>query len=185
MDAPPILDVRLAKDRAADPRLLPANPLHNHADLADWASDYVCRHVVVLCQGGMKLSQGTAAWLRHVGARAEVSEGGFQAWTAAGLPLLRAHRGPPHDRLGRTVWVTRARPKIDRIARPWLVRRFVDPVAVFLFVAPSEVSTVGDRFSATPFDVEGVAWSHRGPLCTFDIMLQEWGGRRSRCSGWR
>src|SRR4051812_30555530 len=174
-DAPLILDVRLAEDRAADPRLLPAATLRSHADVADWAPGCIGRHVVVVCQRGMKLSQGTAAWARHEGARAEVLEGGFEAWAAAGLPLLPPDRIPPRDRLGRTVWVTRARPKIDRIACPWLIRRFVDPAAVFLFVAPSEVAAVADRFGATPFDIEGVAWSHRGPLCTFDVMLEAWG----------
>jgi hypothetical protein len=71
--------------------------------------------------------------------------------------------------------VTRARPKIDRIACPWLIRRFVDPTAVFLFVAPSEVEAVADRFEATPFDIEHVFWSHRGELCTFDVMVMEFG----------
>jgi hypothetical protein len=56
-----------------------------------------------------------------------------------------------------------------------LIRRFVDPKAVFLFVAPSEVMAVADRFGATPFDVEGVFWTHRGELCTFDTMLAEFG----------
>ena len=78
-------------------------------------------------------------------------------------------------RKGRTVWVTRARPKIDRIACPWLIRRFVDPTAVFLFVAPSEVVAVGERFDAIPFDIENVFWSHRGELCTFDVMVEEFG----------
>ena len=64
---------------------------------------------------------------------------------------------------------------MDRVACPWLIRRFVDPAAVFLFVAPSEVSAVAERFGAAPFDVEGVEWSHRGGLCTFDTMLREWG----------
>jgi hypothetical protein len=82
---------------------------------------------------------------------------------------------PARDAAGRTLWVTRARPKIDRIACPWLIRRFADPRAVFLFVAPSEVVAVADRFGATPFDVEGVFWSHRGPLCTFDVMVEEFG----------
>jgi len=72
-------------------------------------------------------------------------------------------------------WITRERPKIDRIACPWLIRRFVDPNAVFLYVAPSEVRAVGDRFDATPFDVEDVFWSHRGELCTFDVMVEEFG----------
>ncbi len=74
-----------------------------------------------------------------------------------------------------TVWVTRARPKVDRIACPWLIRRFVDPNAVFLFVAPSEVVAVGERFNAAPFDIENVFWSHRGELCTFDVMVEEFG----------
>jgi hypothetical protein len=69
------------------------------------------------------------------------------------------------------------RPKIDRIACPWLIRRFVDPRAVFLFVPPSEVQAVAERFEATPFDIEGeeIFWSHRGELCTFDVMIQEFG----------
>ena len=71
--------------------------------------------------------------------------------------------------------MTRARPKIDRIACPWLIRRFVDPDAVFLFVAPQEVEAVAERFVATPFDVENVFWSHRGELCTFDVMVEEFG----------
>ena len=73
------------------------------------------------------------------------------------------------------MWVTRARPKVDRIACPWLIRRFVDPQAVFLFVAPSEVLPVAERFAATPFDIDGVFWSHRGETCTFDTMLAEFG----------
>jgi hypothetical protein len=84
---------------------------------------------------------------------------------------------PPRDPQGRTIWVTRARPKIARIACPWLIRRFVDPGAVFLFVAPSEVLAVAERFGATPFDIEGVFWSHRGDLCTFDVMVEEFGLR--------
>jgi hypothetical protein len=71
--------------------------------------------------------------------------------------------------------VTRSRPKVDRIACPWLIRRFVDRRAVFLFVAAAEVLAVADRFQATAFDIDGVFWSHRGELCTFDTMLAEFG----------
>ena len=106
---------------------------------------------------------------------AEALEGGFEALAKAGLPLVPVGKLPPRDAQGRTVWVTRARPKIDRIACPWLIRRFVDPHAVFLFVAPSEVAGVAERFAATPFDIEGVFWSHRGELCTFDVMVEEFG----------
>ena len=72
-------------------------------------------------------------------------------------------------------WVTRERPKIDRIACPWLIRRFVDPRAVILFVAPAEVSGVAERHEAAPFDIEDVFFSHRGDLCSFDVMLAELG----------
>ena len=69
--------------------------------------------------------------------------------------------------------MTRARPKIVRIACPWLIRRFIDPQAAFLFVAPSEVMPVAKRFQATPFDVRGAFWDDRGDRCTFDVMIEE------------
>jgi hypothetical protein len=99
-----------------------------------------------------------------------VLEGGTLAWAEAGLPMVPLAALPPGP-----LWVTRHRPKIDRIACPWLIRRFVDPAASFLFVAPAEVQAVADRFSATPFDIDGVHWSHRGERCTFDTMIQEFG----------
>jgi rhodanese-related sulfurtransferase len=171
-DAPVVLDVRIAEDRAADPRILPGAQARDHASVADWAGQYAGQSVAVVCQRGLKLSQGVAAWLRQAGARAESLEGGFEAWAEAGALLVRPQHLPPRDAQGRTIWVTRARPKIDRIACPWLIRRFVDPAAVFLFVGPSEVTAVAERFDATPFDIEGVFWSHRGETCTFDVMLQ-------------
>ncbi|WP_367179649.1 chromate resistance protein ChrB domain-containing protein [uncultured Sphingomonas sp.] len=66
---------------------------------------------------------------------------------------------------------------MDRIACPWLIRRFVDPRAIFLFVAPSEVQGVAERFGAAPFDIEGEGsvWSHRGEACTFDVMIEAFG----------
>jgi rhodanese-related sulfurtransferase len=174
-DAPILLDVRTDEDYAADPRLLPASFRRDYRTVTSWAADYAGRSVVVVCQRGLKLSQGVAAWLRQSGAQAETLEGGFEAWAAGNHLLLRPDHIPPRDAQGRTVWVTRARPKIDRIACPWLIRRFVDPSAVFLFVAPSEVQAVGERFGATPFDIEDVFWSHRGEGCTFDAMIEEFG----------
>jgi len=172
-DAPTIIDVRTPEDAAADPRFLPGALRRSHRDVADWAGGFAGRDVTVVCQKGLKLSQGAAAWLRHTGAAAESLEGGFEAWRDAGLPLVAPTHVPVRDGAGRTLWVTRARPKVDRIACPWLIRRFVDPSAVFLFVAPAEVAAVAERFAATPFDIEGVFWSHRGELCTFDVMLDE------------
>ena len=174
-DAPRILDLRTPEDAAADARLLPASERRDHRDIADWAAQFHGQRVIALCQKGLKLSEGAAAWLRHAGASAQVLEGGFIAWRDAGLPLVKTAAIPPRDAKGRTLWVTRARPKVDRIACPWLIRRFIDRDAVFLFVAASEVAAVADRFGATPFDIEGIFWSHRGEGCTFDTLLAEFG----------
>lgn len=71
-------------------------------------------------------------------------------------------------------WVTRERPKIDRIACPWLILRFVDPEARFLFVPPGRVMAVAAGEGATPFDVPGVELTHDGPLCSFDAILKKY-----------
>src|SRR3546814_16757217 len=75
-------------------------------------------------------------------------ENGVAGWASVGLPMVSETVLPTRDSEGRTVWVTRGRPKVDRIACPWLIRRFVDPSAIFLFVAPSEVQGVAERFGA-------------------------------------
>jgi len=172
---PVLIDVRTDEDFAADPRLIPGAVRHSHQNAADWSSEYSGGSAIVVCMRGAKLAQGTAAWLRHADVSAETLEGGFEGWKEAKLPLVPASKLPARDAKGRTVWVTRARPKIDRIACPWLVRRFIDPNAVFLFVAPAEVVAVGERFNAVPFDIENVFWSHRGERCTFDVMVEEFG----------
>lgn len=170
---PSIIDVQIEADFSADPRLIPGASRRPFDEVAKWGVEFQGRNAVVVCRKSKKLSQGVAAWLRHLGVPAESLDGGTLAWANAGLPMVPEAKMPPRDPSARTIWVTRTRPKIDRIACPWLIRRFVDPQAVFLFVAPSEVIDVADRFGATPFDVEGVHWSHRGDLCTFDVMLEE------------
>ena len=174
-NTPVLIDVRTEADFAADPRLIPGAVRRSHEDAAQWGEEFTGQAAIVVCMRGAKLAQGTAAWLRHFDIPAETLEGGFEGWKEAKLPLTPTTKLPARDAKGRTVWVTRARPKIDRIACPWLIRRFIDPNAVFLFVAPSEVLAVGERFNATPFDVENVFWSHRGELCTFDVMIEEFG----------
>ena len=71
-------------------------------------------------------------------------------------------------------WITRARPKIDRIACPWLIQRFIDKDAEFIFVAPEHVLEKSRELDAIPFDVEGVELSHDGPLCSFDAILKKY-----------
>jgi len=72
-------------------------------------------------------------------------------------------------------WVTREHPKIDRVACPWLIRRFIDREAEFLFVAAAEVKQVAVETGAIPYDVEGVELSHEGPRCSFDRFLEKYG----------
>ncbi len=171
--APILIDVCVDDDFDLDPRLIPTAIRHPFDDIAALAPKLMGKKVVVICQKGLKLSAGAAAILRSCGVAAENLEGGFLAWRDAGLPLLPCKKLPRRDKDGRTVWVTRQRPKIDRIACPWLIRRFVDRDACFLFVAPSDVMAVAEKFDATPFDVEGVFWSHRNDQCSFDTMIQE------------
>ena len=68
-------------------------------------------------------------------------------------------------------WITRQRPKIDRVACPWLIARFIDAGAEFVFAPPAEVGALAAELGATPYDIEGVELSHDGPLCTFDAFL--------------
>lgn len=172
-NAPALADVCTDEDFAADPYLIPGSFRHPHSDIEGLKARLNGRRCVVICQKGLKLSQGAAAWLRNDGLAAEYLQGGMYAWR----DLQGAPRVPfialPAPVGGSTLWVTRHRPKIDRIACPWLIRRFADPEARFLFVSPSEVAGVAERFGATPFDVEDVFWSHRGEHCTFDTMLDE------------
>ena len=71
-------------------------------------------------------------------------------------------------------WITRERPKIDRVACPWLIARFIDRDAEFVFASPSEVKRLAAETGAIPFDVEGVELSHDGPLCSFDALLAKY-----------
>jgi len=71
-------------------------------------------------------------------------------------------------------WITRARPKIDRIACPWLILRFIDDQAEFLYVASGEVLAQAANTGATPFDIPGVELSHEGELCSFDAFLKKY-----------
>lgn len=183
-DCPAIIDLCIDEDFALDPRIIPSAFRHPFTAVEELADAYREKAVVLYCQKGKKISEGGAAILRSCGVKAEVLQGGQFAWCDAGLPLVpfakipfgsdqsalvaEASRCKP-----RSVWVTRLRPKIDRIACPWLIRRFIDPDAQFLFVAPATVLDVAEKFNATAFDVENVFWSHREERCTFDTMIEE------------
>jgi rhodanese-related sulfurtransferase len=171
--SPAIVDIRPGEDA----QLIPGAFRMPAGTVEQWADTVTAAAMVIVDADGETSAQGVSAWLRSEGIQAEALEGGFAAWQAAGLPLVAADRLPRRDGQGRTIWVTRARPKVDRIACPWLIRRFVDPRARFLFVPPADVLTVARELGAVPFDVahEEVFWSHRGERCTFDLMVEELG----------
>ena len=172
--APSIIDVRKDEEFASDARLVPTGQRHPSTG-TEWWRLYVGQPVIVVCQSGRMHSQATAAQLRHEGIDAKTLEGGHEAWSEARQPLVRAARIPPRDNEGRTVWATRARPKVVRVACPWLIRRFIDPRAVFLFVPPAEVAGIAGHTKATPFDVDGAFWGDRKEWTTFDVMIEEFG----------
>ncbi|MEM1317910.1 MAG: chromate resistance protein ChrB domain-containing protein [Pseudomonadota bacterium] len=170
-DCPVLIDLRIEEDFDADPKLLPTATRFTHTDIDAITDHLQGRPSIVYCQKGRKISQGVAAMLRASGLDCEVLEGGHFAWRDAGLPLVPADVIPPTRERGHTLWVTRHRPKIDRIACPWLIRRFVDRDARFLYVPPSDVALVAEKFGATPFDTDGLGFDHSGERCSFDTML--------------
>jgi len=125
--------------------------------------------IVVFCVHGHAVSQGVAAALRAGGRDARFLDGGIEAWREAGKPTGQKPATTP------TRWVTRERPKIDRVACPWLISRFVDPQAEFHFVPSGEVIAAATRLDAEPFDVPGVKFSHDGDRCSFDAFLLRYG----------
>jgi rhodanese-related sulfurtransferase len=169
LHCPVIVDVCIDEDFACDPHLIPSAFRHSHKNLDGLLGQVLARDVVVVCQKKLKVSQGVAAYLRAQGISAQIVTGGNIAWRDAGLPRVPAAVIPP------SLWVTRHCPKIDRIASPSLIRRFVDPRAQFLFVPPSDVAGVAERFDATPFDTDIVPWTHVGEKCTFDVTIDAFG----------
>ena len=116
---PALIDVRTDEDHESDPRLLPCTLRRRAESVSHWASEFVGRPAIIIDKSGEQDSEGVAAWLRHAGAKsADVLMGGHLAWVNAGGPVVPAAKVPPRDALGRTIWVTRSRPKVDRIACP-------------------------------------------------------------------
>jgi rhodanese-related sulfurtransferase len=174
--APQIADVRRREVYDSAPGLIPAAVWCDAAEAGRWIAGLDRqRPVVVACKGGHELSQTVAAQLRHDGFDARALEGGYRAWAEAALPLVRRAEVERFATQRPSLWVTRRRPKIDRVACPWLIRRFIDAEARILFVDPPEVPAVARESGAVPFDIEGVELSHDGPRCTFDTMLKLFG----------
>jgi rhodanese-related sulfurtransferase len=164
-DRPPlVIDVR-RNERFFDSQSLIEGALRRDPDrVSDWSKTLpAAAQVVVYCVQGHEVSQGVA---KALGAR--YLEGGIEAWRAIGGELFKK----PVNSSSR--WVTRERPKIDRIACPWLVRRFVDPGADFLYVPAPDVRRIAAEREAVPYDIPDVAFSHEGERCSFDAFLRHY-----------
>lgn len=135
--------------------------------------------IVVYCVHGHEVSQNAAQALRGAGIDARFLTGGIEGWRAQGGVTLTksAACGIPASLSRPSQWITRERPKIDRIACPWLIRRFVDPGAQFHYVAAERVAAQAGARAATPYDVPGVQFSHRADRCSFDAFVADFGLR--------
>ncbi len=175
-NAPQIVDVRRRDVYDAATGLLPAAQWRDFATVAEWSRSLDRRRPVVLsCKQGKELSQAPAAYLRGEGFDASVLAGGYAAWADAGMPVVNKTAADRFMPTRPSQWVTRRRPKIDRVACPWLIRRFIDADARILYVDPEFVLLVAKETGAIPFDIEGVELSHEGPRCSFDTMLKLFG----------
>jgi rhodanese-related sulfurtransferase len=124
--------------------------------------------VVVYCVHGREVSQNVVKTLEASGIRARYLEGGIETWKEKDGSI--DHKPVGAD----TRWVTRERPKIDRIACPWLISRFVDRGAEFLYVPTKEVRETAKARDAIPYDVPDVHFTHDGELCSFDTFIKHY-----------
>jgi len=168
--APFVIDVRRSPAFDADETML-VGAIRRLPDKVEAWQDALPngRAVVVYCAHGHEVSQDVAKALRAGGLEAKYLEGGIAAWTEHGLPKRnkRAMSGK---------WITRERPKIDRIACPWLVRRFIDPEAEFLYVPTERVFEIARETGAIAYDIPGAEpFSHDGERCSFDAFIKVFG----------
>ncbi len=165
--APMIVDVRSREEVHAVGRLIPGAIHRPSEDVQVWWSELPSRRGVVVCDlSGSEKAWQVAAALQRCGADADYLVGGFIGWFERSFPT-RSILPTNIDK-----WVTREHPKIDRIACPWLVRRFINPIAEFLYVPPEKVLAVAEEIGATPYDVKGVEFTHEGERCSFDKILR-------------
>jgi rhodanese-related sulfurtransferase len=162
--APPlVIDVRRNERFKESPYLLKGALRRDPERVQEWKKSLPrAASVVVYCVHGHEVSQSVA---KALGAR--YLEGGIEHWREEGGEVASKPKNAA------TRWVTRERPKIDRIACPWLVRRFVDPEAEFLYVPTPEVRKIAQEKDAVPYDIPDVEFSHDGELCSFDAFLKK------------
>jgi rhodanese-related sulfurtransferase len=185
-DAPLLLDVRKPERFAESPHLIAGAVYCAPQDVAAFARSQPPGAIVTYCVYGHYVSQDAARTLRDAGWEASYLQGGIEGgepgedgfadiarWSEA--PPLRLRKRPELGVTGErpSRWITRERPKIDRIACPWLIRRFIDPRAQFFYVPAGEVLARAAQLEAVPFDIEGAAITHRWERCSFDALLED------------
>jgi rhodanese-related sulfurtransferase len=170
-DAPLVLDVRREERFRESERLLPGARRCAPEQVAGFAAANGPAQAVVYCVHGLEVGEQAAAQLRAAGWKARYLRGGIEGLIELGLPTIRKRPdlGVTGEQPSR--WITRERPKIDRVACPWLVRRFIDPAAQFFYVPTEEVFAQAARLKAVPYDIPGAPISHEGERCSFDTLL--------------
>ena len=170
-DAPLLLDVRKQPAFEEDPLMI-AGAIRPEGDPVAFARDLERgRPVVAYCVKGHEVSQEACAALARAGFDSAYLEGGIKAWREANLPTMR--KRPDWRVPGGSRWITRERPKVDRIACPWLIRRFIDPLATFDYVPAARVLADAPALGAVPYDIPGAVVSHRGERCSFDALIED------------
>ena len=166
--APIVIDVRPAGTGEAADKAILGSFRRAPEQVDQWQRDLgIGRPIVVYDGAGGETGQQIAATLRADGLSASFLLGGFKSWVENRLPT----RKTLGSRSGK--WVTRERPKVDRIACPWLIRRFIDPEAEFLYVPTEQVFAIAEEAGATPYDIPGAeSFSHDGEPCSFDDFLK-------------
>ena len=172
--SPTVIDVRRQEAYEASDITVATAIWRDPLSVHEWSNDLDGdRGVIAYCIHGHQMSQSVAALLRSAGLTARYLVGGIDGFVEGGGPTVTRKSLPQRGPDGRTRWVTRARPKIDRIACPWLVRRFLDPDAAILYVEAEHVDAVAEVTGATPFDVDGVELTHMNGNCSFDAFLKK------------
>jgi rhodanese-related sulfurtransferase len=171
--APLLIDVRREQGFKTANDMIAGAIRRSPDTVEQWRGDLSERRpVVVYCAHGQEVSQGVASALANKGIGASYLSGGMAAWVEQKLPIRRKRE---EDEQGPSKWVTRERPKIDRIACPWLIRRFIDPTATFIYVPADRVLAIARETEATPYDVAGVEFTHESDRCSFDTFLRIYG----------
>lgn len=187
-DAPLLLDVRRKGKFLESSRLIAGAQRCAPENVAAFAASQPPREVVVYCVYGHNVSADAVAELRAAGWNAYALAGGIEGGedgvdTPQDIAQWRAQRpatvfkrpewGVTGEQPSR--WITRERPKIDRIACPWLVRRFIDERAEFFYVPTLQVLSEAKRLGAVAYDIPGAPVSHEGELCSFDTLMRAFG----------